>query len=91
MKKIITVALLVAICASAFAQANKKENPFDIKHDWLKIAGYSYQPGYPYGFSLSGGTLLSVGFADANKAYTIPATELTHARKSTTKTTAKKK
>ena len=77
MKKIITFAILAAVCTSVFAQTNKKENAFDIKHNWVKIAGYSYQPGYPYGFSLSGGTLLSVGFADANKAYTIPGTETT--------------
>lgn len=75
MKRIITFALLVAIYASAFAQANKNENVFDIKHNWGKIAGYSYQPGYPYGFSLSGGTLLSVGFANANTGYTISSTE----------------
>lgn len=77
MKKIITFAILAAVCTSVLAQTNKKENAFDIKHNWVKIAGYSYQPGYPYGFSLSGGTLLSVGFADANKAYTIPGTETT--------------
>lgn len=75
MKRIFTIALLVAFCSTAFAQANKKENAFNIKHDWLKIAGYSYQPGYPYGFSLSGGTLLSVGFADASTPYTISNTE----------------
>ena len=75
MKKIITLAIMAALCTSVFAQTNKKENIFDIKHNWVKIAGYSYQPGYPYGFSLSGGTLLSVGFADASTAYTISATE----------------
>lgn len=75
MKKIITTLLLVAVCTSLLAQTNKQDNIFDIKHRWLKIAGYSYQPGYPYGFSLSGGTLLSVGFADANTSYSVSATE----------------
>ena len=75
MKKIITIAILAAVCTSVFAQTNKKENIFDIKHNWAKIAGYSYQPGYPYGFSLSGGTFLSVGFADASTSYAISATE----------------
>ena len=75
MKKIILIAALAAFCTTAFAQTTPKENPFSLKHDWLKIAGYSYQTGYPYGFSLSGGTLLSVGFADANTAYKISDTE----------------
>ena len=75
MKKIVILAALAAFCTTSFAQTTPKENPFSLKHNWAKIAGYSYQPGYPYGFSLSGGTFLSVGFADANTAYTISATE----------------
>ncbi len=75
MKKIVILAALAAFCTTSFAQTTPKENPFSLKHNWAKIAGYSYQPGYPYGFSLSGGTFLSVGFADANTSYTISATE----------------
>jgi hypothetical protein len=75
MKKTVTFAILAAFCLSAIAQTNKQEPPFSIKHNWGKIAGYSYQPGYPYGFSLSGGTLLSVGFADASTTYTINSNE----------------
>ena len=86
MKKIITIAILVFACTSVFAQTNTKENVFDIKHNWAKIAGYSYQPGYPIGFSLSGGTLLSVGIADAKKTTVSKTTT-----KTSTKTSTKKK
>ena len=76
MKRMIMIAVLAALCTGAFAQeSSNNTNAFDIKHKWGKIAGYSYQTGYPYGFSLSGGTLLSVGFANENATYNISATE----------------
>lgn len=73
MKKTFILALTVAMMAPVFAQKNG--NVFSISNHWTKMIGYSYQPGYPYGFSLAGGSFLSVGFADENNEYTISATE----------------
>ena len=38
------------------------------------MLGYTYQPGYPYGFSLAGGSFMSVGFGNGDK-FTISDTE----------------
>lgn len=75
MKKTILFVALAALMTTVSAQSKKKDNVFDISHQWTKILGYSYQPGYPYGFSLAGGSFLSVGFAEDGKEYTISASE----------------
>ena len=72
MKKSILFIALFALTATSFAQ---KDNVFDIKHKWIKMAGYTYQPGYPYGFSLFGQAFMSVGFAGENRQYNISLTE----------------
>lgn len=71
MKKTILFVALAALMTTVSAQSKKKDNVFDISHQWTKILGYSYQPGYPYGFSLAGGSFLSVGFAEEGKRYDI--------------------
>lgn len=67
MKKTIILAVLVALAMPSMAQ--KKGNVFSIDHDWTKIIGYSYQPGYHYGISLAGGSFLSFGFAEEDARY----------------------
>lgn len=74
MKKTFILAILVAVTVPVFAQKNGS-NVFSIKHHWTKTIGYSYQPGYIYGFSLAGGSFMSVGFAEEGKKYTISSTE----------------
>lgn len=69
-KSIILVAMLAATMVGS-AQTDF----FNIKNEWMKMVGYSYQPGYPYGFSLAGGSFLSMGFAEDGKRYDISATE----------------
>lgn len=71
MKKSILFVAMVSLMASAFAQNNNSSNIFDIEHNWTKIIGYSYQPGYPYGISFAGGSFLSLGFAEDGKQYNI--------------------
>ena len=71
MKKTILFVALAALMTTVSAQSKKKDNVFGISHQWTKILGYSYQPGYPYGFSLAGGSFLSVGFAEEGKRYDI--------------------
>ena len=73
MKKSILFIAMVSMMATTFAQ--KGNSFFDIHNKWNKVIGYSYQPGYPYGFSLSGGAFMSVGFAAENTQYTISNTE----------------
>jgi hypothetical protein len=63
------------VAGSVFAQSNNGSNIFALDHTWLKIVGYSYQPAYPTGFSLAGGSFLSVGWGEDGKQYTISATE----------------
>ena len=71
MKKSILFIALFALTATSFAQ---KDNVFNIKHKWMKTAGYTYQPGYHYGFSLFGQAFMSVGFAGEDKQYSISGT-----------------
>ena len=73
MKKTIILAVLVALVMPSMAQ--KKSNVFSIDHEWTKIIGYSYQPGYPYGISLAGGSFLSIGWAEEGARYDISANE----------------
>lgn len=75
MKKSILFGLLLSVAGSVFAQSNNGSNIFALDHTWLKIVGYSYQPAYPTGFSLAGGSFLSVGWGEDGKQYTISATE----------------
>lgn len=65
---------MLSLTATLFAQENSK-GFFDITNNWSKMIGYSYQPGYPYGFSLAGGSFMSVGFGEDGKEYTISASE----------------
>lgn len=69
MKKVFIIALLVAMTAPVFAQKNS--SVFSISNHWTKMLGYSYQPGYHYGFSLAGGSFMSVGFAEEGTEYVI--------------------
>ena len=71
MKKSIILVVMLAAAMAGSAQSNI----LNISHEWLKMVGYSYQPGYPYGFSLAGGSFLSLGFAEDGKRYYISATE----------------
>ena len=73
MKKTFTLAVLVALMMPLMAQ--KTENVFSIKHEWTKMIGYSYQPGYKYGISFAGGSFLSIGWAEEGTRYNISATE----------------
>lgn len=72
MKKIILLAIAVIVAGTSFAQ---KDNIFDIHHDWDKMIGYSYQPGYPYGFTLAGGSFMTFGFSDGETVYREASTE----------------
>ena len=72
MKKIILIAVAVLVAQSAFSQ---KSNIFDIHHDWDKMVGYSYQPGYPYGFTLGGGSFMTFGFTDGEAKYRVSSSE----------------
>ena len=73
MKKSILFIAMLSMMATAFAQ--QSNNFFDIHNEWNKVIGYSYQPGYPYGFSLWGGSFMSIGFAAENTRYDISTTE----------------
>lgn len=73
MKKNFTLAVLVALMMPLMAQ--KTENVFSIKHEWTKMIGYSYQPGYKYGISFAGGSFLSIGWAEEGTRYNISANE----------------
>ena len=66
MKKSIILAAMLSLMATTFAQS---ENIFNIKHSWMKMVGYSYQPAYPYGFSTAGGSFLSFGFGENGKYF----------------------
>ncbi len=72
-KSILFAAMLSLMATAAFAQNNGK-GIFDIRYRWMKMVGYSYQPGYPYGFSLAGGSFMSIGFGNGDM-FTISATE----------------
>lgn len=72
MKKSILLVAMLSLMATTFAQ--NKESIFNIGYRWMKLVGYSYQPGYPYGFSLAGGSFMSVGFGDG-RMFTITDTE----------------
>ncbi len=65
MKKSILLVAMLSLMVGAFAQ--EKKNIFNIEYRWMKMVGFSYQHGYPYGFSLAGGSFMSVGFGDGNK------------------------
>ena len=75
MKKIIIVAFAFLLATPVFAQKNNKKDFWSIENHWTKFAGFSAQAGYPYGFSLAGGSFLSVGFGDKDKQYNINANE----------------
>ena len=69
---------MLSLMATSFAQNNNNNsgnNFFSLKNDWTKIIGYSYQPGYPYGISLAGGSFLSIGWAEEGARYDISANE----------------
>ncbi len=66
-RTIVIMTVLLSIAASSTAQ--KKDSFFSIEHPWMKMAGYSYQPAYPYGVSTAGGSFLSVGFGEPDKEY----------------------
>lgn len=68
MKKCIFFAVTFTVLGSLFAQSNDTK-PFDIRHNWDKSIGYSYQAGYPYGFALAGGTFMTFGFSDGESKY----------------------
>ena len=55
--------ILIALLVSTMAASAQKKDFFNLENEWMKMVGYSYQPGYPYGFSLAGGSFLSMGFA----------------------------
>ena len=72
MKKSILFVALLSLMGAAVAQNNNQSNNFfSLKNDWTKIIGYSYQPGYPYGISLAGGSFLSLGWAEEDARYNI--------------------
>jgi hypothetical protein len=78
MKKSILFVAMLSLMATSFAQNNNNNsgnNFFSLKNDWTKIIGYSYQPGYPYGISLAGGSFLSIGWAEEGARYDISANE----------------
>ena len=76
MKKSILFVAMLSLMATTFAQNNNSGNSFfSLKNDWTKIIGYSYQPGYPYGISLAGGSFLSLGWAEEGARYDISANE----------------
>jgi len=77
MKKTVIFLTLAALMTTVMAQSTitSPSDIFSMGHKWSKIAGYSYQPGYPYGFSLFGGSFLSVGFAEKGTQYTISTEE----------------
>lgn len=61
---------MITVLGSAFAQQNNKStSPLDIHYNWDKMLAYSYQPGYPYGFALAGGSFMSFGFGDGEATY----------------------
>jgi hypothetical protein len=67
--------ILIALLVSTMAASAQKKDFFNLENEWMKMVGYSYQPGYPYGFSLAGGSFLSMGFAEEGARYDISATE----------------
>ena len=73
MKKSIFFVALLSLMGTAIAQQNNTVNSnfFSLKNDWTKIIGYSYQPGYPYGISLAGGSFLSIGWAEDGARYDV--------------------
>ena len=73
MKKSILFIAMLSMMATSFAQQGN--NFFNIHNEWSKVIGYSYQPGYPYGVSLSGGSFMSIGFAAENTRYDISTIE----------------
>lgn len=77
MKRSILFVAMLSLMATTFAQNknNNGESFFSLKNDWTKIIGYSYQPGYPYGISLAGGSFLSIGWAEEGARYDISANE----------------
>ena len=64
MKKSILLVAMISLMGSVFAQ---NKGIFNIDHRWMKLVGYSYQAGYPYGFSLAGGSFMSGGVGDGNQ------------------------
>ena len=69
MRKSILFAVMLTLLGGAYAQKSGSTNVFDIHHNWDKSIGYSYQAGYPYGFSLAGGTFMTVGFGNGETKY----------------------
>lgn len=66
MKKSLLLVAMLSLLATSFAQQN---NVFDIHYNWDKMLAYSYQPGYPYGVGLAGGSFMSFGFSDGEITY----------------------
>lgn len=66
MKKSLLFIAMLSLLATSFAQKN---NIFDIHYNWDKMLAYTYQPGYPYGFGLAGGSFMSFGFGDGETRY----------------------
>ena len=66
MKKSLLLVAMLSLLATSIAQEN---NVFDIHHNWDKMLAYTYQPGYPYGFGLAGGSFMSFGFSDGETRY----------------------
>lgn len=70
MKKGIILAVMITVMGSLCAQSKSgSTSPLDIRHNWDKSLGYSYQPGYHYGFSLAGGSFMTFGFGDGETKY----------------------
>ena len=66
MKKCLLLIATFSLLATSFAQ---ETNIFDIHQNWNKMLAYTYQPGYPYGFGLAGGSFMSFGFGNGETAY----------------------
>ena len=66
MKKILLLVAMLSMLATSFAQ---EKSIFDIHYNWDKMLAYTYQPGYPYGFGLAGGSFMSFGFGNGETFY----------------------
>jgi len=75
MKKSILFVAMLSLMAASFAQ--EPTGIFDIKYKWLKMIGYSYQPGYKYGIAFAGGGLLSIGLAEDGARFDVATNPVT--------------
>ncbi|MBP5527725.1 MAG: hypothetical protein J6X79_04630 [Bacteroidales bacterium] len=66
MKKSLLLVAMLSVLATSIAQ---EDNVFNIHYNWDKMLAYTYQPGYPYGFGLAGGSFMSFGFSDGETRY----------------------